>query len=166
MRSLQQQPGETGGRSRRQQFLRVLLRTLGMTAAAGALFAVTWIIQPAPCWAVFALVALTAWPLWRYRTEYLLFRRRLVLAGAVRPQSRLRQLLWRGGMTKTIQVVVSMALAWTLLALTAQLSILHWSILILDAVFLAVIATPVSRQLRGDIKATHLPIVARRWHCF
>ena len=159
MQSSQEQSFDPGWR-------RVLLRTLAMLAAAGTLFVAELNMMPAPCWVLFALIALTAWPLWRYRIEYLLFRRRLVLSGAARRQSRIRMLLWQGGITRTVQVVVSLALAWMLLALAGQLSPLHWSVLVADALFLSLIAGPVTRKMQSDIKTPHLPIIARRWPLF
>ena len=152
--------------SRWQRPRRVFVRTLGMALAAAALLFFTRIITPAPCWAVFILVSLTAFPVWQYRTEYLLFHRRLVLAGAVRPESRMRAFLWKGGVTKVLQVVVSVLLAWMMLALAITLSPLHWLVLALDALFLSLLVGPVTRQLKPDIKARHRGVVARRWPLF
>ena len=144
----------------------LVLRTLGMVLAAGILLFFTTIITPAPCWAVFVLVIFVAFPIWHYRTEYLLFRRRLVLSGAARPASRLRAFLWKGGVTKAVQVVISMLLAGVMLALVSRLSLLHWYVLAVDGVFLSLIAGPVVRQLNTDIKDRHRGVIARRWPLF
>jgi len=153
-------------RSRWQRRRLVVLRTVGMVLAAGALLFFTHAVTAAPCWLVFALVGLIAFPVWQYRTEYLLFRRRLVLAGAARPESRVRGFLWRGGVTKGVQVVISMLLAWMLLALVSRLSPLHWYVLAVDGIFLSLIVGPVTRQLKGGIKDRHMGVVARRWPLF
>lgn len=115
---------------------------------------------------VFVLVGVIAFPIWQYRIEYLLFIRRLVLAGAVQPASRVRSLLWRGGITKVIQVVVSMFLAWLLLAMVSPLSEKHWYVLALDGLFLSLMVGPVTRKLEVDIQARHLGVIARRWPLF
>ncbi len=144
----------------------MIQHALGMVLAAGLLLLFAGSVTPAPCWYVFALVGLLAWPIWRYRTEYLLFRRRLVLAGAVQPASRIRALLWKGSVTRIIQVAVSIPLAWVLLMLVSQLSVKHGYILALDGLFLSLVAGPVTRQLQADIQTRHLGIVARRWPLF
>ena len=140
--------------------------TLGMVLAGGVLLFFAWVVEPAPCWAVFVLVGLISYPLWQYRTEYLLFHRRLVLSSAVRPESRIRMLLWKGAITKVIQVPVAMFLAWMLLALVSQLSVEHWTALAVDGLFLSLIVGPVTRRLRNDIRAPHLRVIARRWPLF
>ncbi len=144
----------------------LILRTLGMVLVAAVLLFFTGIITPAPCWAVFFLVVLVAFPIWRYRTEYLLFRRRLVLAGAARPESRMRAFLWKGGVTKAVQAVVSMLLAGVMLALVSRLSLLHWFALAVDGVFLSLIVGPVAGLLKTDIKDRHKGVIARRWPLF
>jgi hypothetical protein len=144
----------------------MIRNALGMVVAAVLLLLLAGSVTPAPCWYVFTLVCLLAWPIWRYRTEYLLFRRRLVLAGAVQPVSRIRILLWKGSVTRILQVAVSIPLAWVLLALVTQLSGTHGYLLVLDAVLLSLVMRPVTRQLQADIKTRHLGIVARRWPLF
>jgi hypothetical protein len=141
----------------------IVLRILGMVLAAGALVLFARVVTQAPCWVFFILIGLLAWPVWQYRTEYLLLRRRLVLSAVARPQSRIRAWLWRGRFSKAVQVVVSLSLSWVLLALVAQLSPQHWFALGADAIFLALIVAPVSGSLIGDIKDRHLNTVARHW---
>ncbi len=166
MQSQQNQPGDLPPKSWWQRYRLLILRTLGMVLAAGILLLITRVVTPAPCWIVFAFVVLVAFPIWQYRTEYLLFRRRLVLAGAAKPESRVRALLWKGGVTRGIQVVVSIFLAWIMLALVSRLSPLHWYLLVIDGIFLSLIVGPVIRRLKGDIKDRHRGIVARRWPLF
>ena len=146
----------------------MIQHALGMVLAACLLLLFAGSVTSAPCWYVFTLVGLLAWPIWRYRTEYLLFRRRLVLAGAVQPESRIRALLWKGSVTRVIQVAVSIPLAWVLLSLVSQLSEQYWYMYVLavDGIFLSLIVEPVTRRLQADIKTRHLGIVARRWPLF
>jgi hypothetical protein len=143
-----------------------VLRILSMVLAAAALVLFAWVVTQAPCWGFFILIGLLAWPVWQYRTEYVLLRRRLLLSAVARPQSRIRTWLWRGGVSKVVQVVVSMSLAWVLLALVSQLSLQHWIVFAADAIFLALIVAPISRRLSGELTARHLNTVARHWPLF
>ena len=54
-------------------------RLLTMPAAVGVLFLLAWGLVDSPCWGLFFLVALAAWPIWHYQQEYVLFQRRAVL---------------------------------------------------------------------------------------
>jgi hypothetical protein len=141
-------------------------RTLGIVLTAAVLLFFTRVVTPSACWVVFILVSLISFPIWQYRTEYLLFRRRSVLSGVARPESRIRIFLWKGGVTKVTQVAVAMALAWTLLVLVSQLSEKHWYVLALDGIFLSLIVGPATRILKGDIKERHLGVITRRWPLF
>jgi hypothetical protein len=161
-----EQADATGKLTRWQSFQHMLLRSLWLLFAVAVLFVITRIIRPAPCWGLFLLVSLVSWPIWRYRIEYLLFRRRLVLDGVMQSASRVRRLLWTGNITKGFQVVVSMCLAWLLLTLVFQLSRQHWWLLTADAVFLALIYIPVTRGLSATINTHHLGAVVRRWPLF
>ncbi|MEN8207145.1 MAG: hypothetical protein ABFS24_14210 [Pseudomonadota bacterium] len=142
------------------------LHSLWLLLAVAVLFFITRIVRPAPCWGIFLLVSLVCWPIWRYRIEYLLFRRRLVLDGVTQSTSLARRLLWKGNFTRGLQVVVSIFLAWLLLILVFQLSLQHWLVLAADSVFLALIYIPVTRGLAGTISTQHLGAVARRWPLF
>jgi hypothetical protein len=137
-----------------------------MLAAAGGLVLASAVVIQAPCWGFFILIALLAWPVWRYRSEYVLLRRRLMLSAVTRPHSRVRAWLWRGSISKIVQAVVSMSLVWLLLALVSQLSTPHRAVLAADAVLLALIVAPVSRRLSGDISERHIDTVARHWPLF
>jgi hypothetical protein len=142
------------------------LRIVSMVLAAGALHLFTRVVTQAPCWGFFILIGLLAWPVWQYRTESVLLRRRLLLSAVARPQSRIRAWLWRGRISKAVQVVVAMSLAWVLLALVSQLSPHHWMVFAADAIFLALIVAPISSSLSGAITARHLNTVARHWPLF
>jgi hypothetical protein len=149
-----------------QGFQQMLLHSLWLLLAVAVLFFISHVIRPAPCWGLFLLVSLVCWPIWRYRVEYLLFRRRLLLDGVTQSTSLARRLLWEGNLTRAIQVVVSMCLAWLLLTLVVQLSLQHWWVLAADSVFLALIYSPVTRGLAGTISTQHLGAVARHWPLF
>ena len=137
-----------------------------MLLAAGVLVLSARVVTQAPCWGFFILIGLLAWPVWQYRTEYLLWHRRLVLAGVAHRQSRIRAILWRGRISKVLQVFVAVFLAWVLLALVSQLSLHHWLALAVDAVLLALIVAPVSRRLGREVAGRHLQTVARHWPLF
>ncbi len=158
-------PGEQSTTSWWQQHRPKIQRTLGMVLATGVLLYFARVITPAPYGVVFVLVGVIALPIWQYRIEYLLFNRRLVLAGAVQPASRIRSLLWRGGITRVIQAVVSMFLAGLLLALVSPLAEIHGYViaLVLDGLFLSLMVGYVTRKLEVDIQGRHLGAIARRW---
>ena len=166
MQPLEKPPGDLPPRYGWQRYRLLILRTLGMVLAAAALLVFARVTTTASCWLVVAFVGLLALPIWWYRTEFLLFRRRLLLAGAARPESRMRACLWKGGVTKGIQLVISMLLAWVLLALVSALSPVYWYVLGVDAIFLSLIVGPVTRRLTDAIKAQHQGVVARRWPLF
>ena len=144
----------------------MLLHGLWLLLAVAALFYISHIVRPAPCWGLFLLVSLVSWPIWRYRIEYLLFRRRLVLNGLTQSTSLARRLLWKGSLTRGVQVLVSLCLAWLLLILVYPLSLQHWWVLAADGVFLALVYIPVTRGLAGTISTRYLGAVARRWPLF
>jgi len=143
-----------------------VLRIVSMLLAAGALVLFARVAIQAPCWGLFILIGLRAWPVWQYRTEYVLLRRRLLLTAVARPQSRIRTWLWRGSISKVVQVVVSISLVWVLLALVSQLSPQHWMVFAADAIFLALIVAPIAARLSAELTARHLNTVARHWPLF
>jgi hypothetical protein len=143
-----------------------ILRPLVILLAAVTLVSLAKVITPAQCWVVFIVASMVAWPIWQHRTEYLLFRRRLVLSGAGQPESRGRALFWKGGITKVIQVVISLTFSWLLLVLVSQLPILHVWVLVVDAILLAMIVGPVTRSLSREIKEQYVAVIARRWPLF
>ena len=157
---------DPGRPTRWQRFSQLLLHSLWLLLAVALLFFISRLVGPAPCWGFFLLLGLVCWPIWQYRTEYLLFRRRLVLEGVMHSSSLVRRMLWGGSFTRAFQVVVSMCLAWLLLTLVAQLSLQHWLVLIADGVFLALIHVPVTRGLTRTINTRHLATVVRRWPLF
>ena len=149
-----------------QHILSIVMHSLWLLLAVAVLFYISRIVRPVPCWGLFLLLSLVCWPIWQYRIEYLLFRRHLVLGGVTQSSSRVRRLFWSGSLTKAIQVIVSMCLAWLLLTLVAPLSMQHWLVLAADGVFLALIYVPVTRGLSGTINTRHLGAIVRRWPLF
>ena len=166
MQPLPEQTDVTGKYTRWQGLQKMFLHALWLLLAVVILFFISRVVRPAPCWGLFLLVSLVCWPIWRYRIEYLLFRRRLVLDGVTQSASLARRVLWKGKLTKVLQVVVSLCLAWLLLMLVFQLSLQHWWVLAADSVFLALVYIPVTRGLAGTISTQHLGAVARRWPLF
>jgi hypothetical protein len=134
-----------------------------LALTSGALLYATTLVSVMPCWGVFILAGLLAWPIWLHRTEYRLFHRRLVLSGVMRPGSRLRPVLWKGTLIKAVQTLAALLLAWLLLALVAQMSAAHGYALVLDALLLALIIHPVTSSISGSVSAQHRSTVARHW---
>ena len=116
-----------------------------------------------PCWGVFLMLALAGWPFWQYRSEYLLFRRQLVLNGAMQPGSRIRKVFWKGRLMRALQVAVALLLAAVLLAFLARLDVYHWLILVIDVPVIILVHVLASRQLRASVRSEYRGIVARRW---
>jgi hypothetical protein len=143
--------------------VRTIVHGLWLVFAVFALIYLTSLAGMVPCWGLFVLISLVAWPIWQYRVEYLMLRRRLVLEGVMQPASLVRKAFWRGTISRALQVVFSLCLAWLLLVLLAGLSMQHWLMLAVDGVLLALISVPVRRGLAGSINAQHLGAIARRW---
>ena len=141
----------------------LLLRMLLLALTGGALVFVTRLVTTLPCWAVFLLAGMLAWPIWLYRTEYRLFHRRLLLEGVMQPGSLLRPLLWKGTLIKIVQTLAALLLVWLLLALVSRMSAVHGYVLALDAAMLALIIQPVRKRLSATVLARHRPVVARHW---
>jgi hypothetical protein len=86
--------------SGQQPLRRLFLRTLAMLLLGGALVLATTLVGALPCWGVFILTGLLAWPIWLHRTEYRLFHRRLLLESVIRP------LLWKGTFVNAVNSAV------------------------------------------------------------
>jgi hypothetical protein len=147
----------------RPSYRLTILCMLAMVLTAGVLVLAAEFTGQTPCWGFFIVVSLIAWPVWRYRTEYILLRRRSILTTVTRPQSCIRAWLWNGNLSRIFQVPVSFALAWLLLALVSGLSPHHWKLLAVDAALLALLIVPVSRRLAGQLSAQYLNTIARHW---
>jgi hypothetical protein len=141
----------------------LILRTVVMLLLGSTLVLASALVSDMPCWGVFALIGLLAWPVWLHRTEYRLLHRRLLLESVIRPGSRIRALLWKGTLVRAVQTLAALLLAWLLLALVSQMSAGHGYALVIDAVLLALIICPVTRGLTGSVSAGHRSVVARHW---
>lgn len=139
------------------------LRIMVLALMSGALLLATTLVSPMPCWGVFILAGLLAWPIWLHRTEYRLFHRRLVVEGVVQSGSRLRPMLWKGTFIKAVQTLAALLLAWLLMTLVSQMSATHGYALVVDALLLALIIKPVTRGLSGPVSVQHRSTVARHW---
>jgi len=140
-----------------------LPRLFAQALGVGLLFGSALLINQIPCWGLFVLAALIAWPLWVYGSEVALFDRRMRLEHLTRPDSGLRRWLWAGTLTRLLQVLIALVLALLLLALAARLPGEHWAVLALDMLLLSLLVEPVRRRLRRQIREQRLAIVTRRW---
>lgn len=134
---------------------------MGVAAAGFALL--VRVFPGAPCWTLFFLVALVAWPIWRQSKEYALFERRAVLAGLTVENSALRRWLWPGRVSVVLQVFAALFWATLLLVLGALLDPGQWALLAVDSLLLAWLVEPVSRRLAGQVRSGQVSLVARRW---
>jgi hypothetical protein len=116
-----------------------------------------------PCWGVFLMLALASWPFWWQRVEYFLFRRQLVLEGAMQPGSRIRKVFWKGSLMRVVQVLAALVLAALLLAFLSRLGVYHWLMLAIDVPVIVLIHELANRRLAGTVRGEYCGIVARRW---
>jgi len=119
-----------------------------------------------PCWGLFFLVALAAWPIWYYQQEYVLFQRRAVLERATREDSTIREWLWAGRVTRSLQVFVAMVWASLLLGFSVLIRPEHWLVLVADVLMLALVVGPVRRRLASQVRDQQLGVLVRRWPLF
>jgi len=141
----------------------VLGRLLAMTGALAALYLLAGLFLETACWALFFVVATTAWPIWQYQREVTLFQRRLLLSGATEKDSWVRRWFWSGRISQVIQVFLSLVWATLLLALSTRLSPEHWIILAADVLVLSLLVGPIGRRLASQVPNQQLGVVARRW---
>jgi len=134
-----------------------------MALTAGLLYLFSAALPHAPCWGLFGLAALTAWPIWAYRTGNALFHRRLLIDGVALPQGRLRRWFWTGHLTQALGTLSALVLAALLLALTRLLDAAHWAVLALDVLLLSLVSGPMRRWLAGEVLADQAAPLARRW---
>ncbi len=138
---------------------------LGLTglAVVGVLKLATLGLLHLDCLWLAPLVTVLAWPLWAYRSEQLMFVRRLLLAGATTDSAKLRLWLWRGTAVQTLGVLTAMLWAGLLLMAAAQLAPLQWVILALDAALLAALSPALRHLLRHEVAPRFVDTVARSW---
>lgn len=140
-----------------------LQRLLALSLAAAILYLAVQGLSTLACWGLFLVAALVAWPIWQYRQETLLFRRRAVLARAAAEDSGIRRWLWAGSISKVLQVFVALFWALLLLGFGFLLRMEHWALLAADALLLVLLIGPIRRGLAGQIKAPHVGLIARGW---
>ncbi len=134
-----------------------------LLAATAALYAFSLAVIKAPCWALFFVVAATAWPIWRYQREYALFERRAILAGLTHEASRVRRWFWTGQVSRVLQVFAAIFWATLLLAVASLLDPWQWLVLASDAVVLALLIRPITKWLAREVRAGQSDGAARRW---
>jgi hypothetical protein len=140
-----------------------LARLLWLAFALAAFAVAARTFRYAPCWGVFGLAAVVAWPLWAERVSQALFHRRLLLAGVVQPRGRLRRWLWQGWLTRILAVATALLGALLLLGFGTLLRPEHWVVLALDVLLLSLLAGPLRRRLAAEVRGEHLGLVLRRW---
>ena len=136
---------------------------LWMALSAAAVFLGAAAFLKAPCWSLYFLVALIAWPIWHDQKEYSHFRRRAALAAVMREDSRVRRWFWSSRIGVVRQGLMALFWATVLLAFGALLPPEQWAVVAADVLFLALIMGPVHRILARHVRAGQLGLVARRW---
>ena len=132
-------------------------------ATIGLLFAVQ-VFQVLPCWAIFPLTAIIAWPVWHAQREHWLFTRRLVLRGATLEQSRVRGWFWQGKAGSALLLAAIIPLVVLTLASGVLLQPEHWLLLFADALVLALLYAYFKRRLVGQSPPEAINLLARGQH--
>ena len=138
-------------------------RLVAMSIAGATLFGVASTFRDVPCWGVFLVVALVAWPIWHYQRDVVLFERRAVLEGVTVGDSWVRRLFWTGQVTQILQVFVALAWAAVLLALASLLGPEQWAVLAADVLLLSLVVGPVQRRVARQVRQGHVGSFSRRW---
>jgi hypothetical protein len=134
-----------------------------MPTASTVLFLLADSLLDSPCWSLFFLAAIIAWPIWHYQQEYVLFQRRAVLARATTADSAIRRWLWAGRLTRSLQVIVALVWAFLLLAFSSLLKPEHWWLLAVDVLLLALMVGPIRRRMAAQVREQQLGVLVRRW---
>ncbi len=144
----------------------LLSRMVAMPAAGAILFLLVQGLPHSPCWGVFFLAIVAAWPIWYYQQEYLLFQRRAVLERATPAGGVMRRWFWAGHIARGLQVIN--ALLWGLLTLAfgGLLRPEHWMVLGADILLLALLVGPLHRRLANHLRVGQLGMLVRRWPLF
>lgn len=140
-----------------------LVRFLWTGAGVLSLFGVVRAFPAAPCWALFPLLALVSWPLWRQRAEAALLTRRALLAGLTRDESRVRSWLWGGHVASVWHAVSAFVWALVLVALASVFEPWHWAVVAADVALLALAGRWIEARLAGEVRPEALGWVSRRW---
>jgi hypothetical protein len=150
-------------RSPRQNPTGPLGYVLALAAAVLMLYVMTMTFTGLECVWLPLLAVLVALPLWRFQVDRILFERRAILASVATPSGGLWRWFWRGRFAASLQVLVALVLAILLLGMLSPLQPLHWGVLAVDAVLIALLIGPVKRMLAGQVKEGYIGLVARRW---
>lgn len=140
-----------------------LWRLLAMSVAGVALYGLAAAFREVPCWGLFFVVAVTAWPIWHYQRDVVLFERRAVLEGVTLGDSWVRRLFWTGRVTQVLQVFVALVGATLLLALASLLEPEHWAVLAADVLLLSLVIGPVQRRIAHQVREGQVGAFSRRW---
>lgn len=104
-----------------------------------------------------------AWPIWRYLHEYSMFSRRVLLAGVMHEESRVRRWFWAGRIARVAQLFAAFLWAAALVAFAHLFSKWDWVVLAVDAALLAAAAGWVMRRMASEVRPEQLGLAARRW---
>ena len=151
-----EQPGNTKAPS-------IASRLLAMPTATVVLFLLAHTLLDSPCWSLFFLAAIIAWPIWHYQQETILFQRRAILKWAAIVDNATYRRLWPGRLTRGLLVFVALAWAFMLLGFSALLKPQHWWLLAADVLLLTLIVGPIRRRMANQIQEQHMGVVVRRW---
>jgi hypothetical protein len=121
------------------------------------------VLLAVPCWVLFAIVVMIAWPIWHYANEFALFQRRALLASVALEDSAIRRWFWRGRVAGLLHAFDALLWAAVLLVSSALLRTPQWLLLALDAAVFAAMIPFVRRRLASQIREEHVAAVARRW---
>jgi hypothetical protein len=144
-------------------FRRFPARLLAMSVAGVSLFLAAQALLYTPCWGLFFLVAVVAWPIWHYQQENALFQRRAMLSAVAEEKSTVKRWFWTGSVTRIAQVFVALIWSALLLGLAGLLKPVQWWILAADILLLSLIVAPTYRSISGQIRPDQVGLVARRW---
>lgn len=133
-----------------------------LAAAAAAALAVHFLPGLDCIFVAIALVAI-AWPIWCHEQEQGLFVRRVILAGALEPQSPVRRWLWAGPLSRALLAFASLGWAAVVLVLGTLATPAQWIALFAAACVLGLALRPAEGWLARDVRLEHRGVVARRW---
>ncbi len=118
-----------------------------MPVAVGALWALSQAILLVPGWAVPMPVVIVALPIWYFLEETTHIANRSLLEKIFTSESKLRNFLWQGRILSVKNAIISFFWAIAFLSVAALMEQVHWYLLGLDAVILALVAPLISAQV-------------------
>src|SRR5690606_17780664 len=139
-----------------------LRRMLVMLVATGGVLLAAAQFKQLECSVLLGVIAVVAWPIWRYQKDRTLFERRAILASVASPESWLRRFFWNGSIALFGQAFVAILWAALLLVVLAPPVPTEFAaILAIDTLLLALIIGPAERRLATQIQDGQIGIVAR-----